>query len=93
MAFSFGRLSDRGREQPSSVLPADLERVVVGEQRGVEPSARFFHGFVRVVGGEHDAIHTQFADGVEQRAGVEVATGGDVEVVAEVLADLAARIA
>jgi hypothetical protein len=55
LARSHGRLSERGREEPSSVLPADLERVVVAEQRGVEPGARFFHGFVGVVGGEYDA--------------------------------------
>ena len=65
----------------------------MAEQRGVEPGARFFHGFVRVVSGEHDAVHTQLADRVEQRAGVEVATGGDVEVVAEILADRSARVA
>jgi hypothetical protein len=71
------------------VSPADLCPVVVAQQRLVEPFDGIGDALVGVVDREQQPVAADFADRVEQRAGVEMPAGGEDEVVAEVLTDLA----
>src|SRR5262245_903743 len=78
-------------EQPLRVRPPDLHPIGLADRAGVEPERGVVDVLERPVGGKEDAVRADLEDRVEQRLRAEVARGGEVEVVAEVVAELLLR--
>ncbi len=81
----------RQLEERQGVGAADLQAVGLADGGVVEPVCGMVHVLEGPVGGEQEAVRAHFEQRIDQRLRAEVARGGQVEILVEIVAQLALR--